>query len=228
MNNSSHRVIDIIFGGSPLVQAVLLLLLILSIWTWAIAFGKWLYFRKARRDTIEFSRIFSETRDIARVDDLARRLSSSPLSSVFFAGYKEVVRLLHEHREGNRTGEEHALTSLRNALNRAQNEESSKLEKGTVFLATTASSAPFIGLFGTVWGIMNAFMGLSSQKTSTIAAVAPGISEALIATAVGLAAAIPAAIAYNYIVSTVKSYRRSMSMFSVDFENLVRRSITSV
>jgi biopolymer transport protein TolQ len=107
-------------------------------------------------------------------------------------------------------------------LKRAKAEELTRLEKGTTFLATTASAAPFIGLFGTVWGIMNAFIGLSAVKSTSIQAVAPGISEALIATAIGLAAAIPAAIAFNYFSQQVKVMSRNMDMFSAEFLNIAR------
>lgn len=111
-------------------------------------------------------------------------------------------------------------------MKRAESLELSRLEQGTIFLATTGSSAPFIGLFGTVWGIMNAFRGLSLVKSSTIQAVAPGISEALIATAVGLAAAIPAVIAYNYVGSSVRRYRRSIREFCEEFELVAKKYLS--
>jgi len=109
------------------------------------------------------------------------------------------------------------------ALRRAELEESHRLEKGVTFLASVASAAPFIGLFGTVWGIMNAFHGLSSAKGTTIQAVAPGISEALVATAVGLAAAIPAAVAYNYFSASIKKFRQNMDSFAEEFLNIARK-----
>ena len=115
------------------------------------------------------------------------------------------------------------LDNIDRALKRAKTEELTKLEQGTTFLATTASAAPFIGLFGTVWGIMNAFIGLSKVKSSSIQAVAPGISEALIATAIGLAAAIPAAIFYNYFMQQVRVLARNMDIFSAEFLNIARR-----
>jgi biopolymer transport protein TolQ len=117
------------------------------------------------------------------------------------------------------------LSSVSAALRRAEIAEAARLEKGITFLATVASAAPFIGLFGTVWGIMTAFHGLSQAKSSTIQAVAPGISEALVATAVGLAAAIPAAVAYNYFAVAIKQFRSGMNAFSSDFLLLARRSM---
>ena len=116
------------------------------------------------------------------------------------------------------------LEMVERALKRAEIEESSRLERGITFLATTASAAPFIGLFGTVWGIMNAFHGLGDAKSSTLQAVAPGISEALVATAVGLAAAIPAAIAFNFFTVTVKRFRQAMGGFSSEFINVAKKS----
>lgn len=218
-------IMDILFGGSPVVQAVLILLVVLSVYSWALAFAKFNHLRKAKKETELFKKIFYETRDLSKVDDSARRLTTSPVVGVFVAGYKETIRLLQETREGYtpREGESSAL--IRAALSRAEIDEVSRLETGTTFLATTASSAPFIGLFGTVWGIMNAFHGLSTAKSSTIQAVAPGISEALIATAVGLAAAIPAAVAFNYIASSVKNYKRIMRSFGDEFEATARRAL---
>lgn len=228
METSAHdSIFDMILGGSIVVQAVLLLLVALSVWSWAITFAKYLAFRKAQSDTTEFLRAFDETRDLTRIDESSRRLSASPLVGVFVAGYKEVVRHLQQRKEGGPVMDsEVALARVRSALRRAEGEELNRLEQGTVFLATTGSSAPFIGLFGTVWGIMNAFRGLSSVKVSTIQAVAPGISEALVATAVGLAAAIPAVVAYNYVGSAVRRYRRSIREFSEEFELVAQKYLS--
>jgi biopolymer transport protein TolQ len=228
--NDSASILDMVLGGSLIVQLVLLVLIVLSFWSWSITISKYFLLRKARRDTEEFNRIFAETRDLSRIDDSSRRLNSSPVVGVFVAGYKEFIRLLQERSNLNSTSsykltKESYLDALKATLVKAEAAESERLEEGMIFLATTASSAPFIGLFGTVWGIMNAFRGLSSQKANTIQAVAPGISEALIATAVGLAAAIPAAIAYNYVAGTVKKYRRSMRSFSDQFEAIAKRNL---
>jgi biopolymer transport protein TolQ len=223
---NTSSVLEMILGGSLVVQLVLLVLVALSFWSWSITISKYLTLRRARRDTEEFNRIFAETRDLSRIDDSSRRLSASPVVGVFVSGYKEIIRLLQERSSAaNKIGRDHAFDSIKSALLRAESVEAERLESGLVFLATTASAAPFIGLFGTVWGIMNAFRGLSSQKASTIQAVAPGISEALVATAVGLAAAIPAAIAYNYVSNCVRNYRRSMRTFSDQFEAVAKRAL---
>jgi biopolymer transport protein TolQ len=207
-------------GAGPIGMSVLLLLIMISIWSWAITVAKWLEFRKARKDSEGFSSIFLESRNLSRIEDSAQRFDKSPLVRLFRAGNREVMHLVHEKEY-----DVEDLSSVSAALRRAEIAEAARLEKGITFLATVASAAPFIGLFGTVWGIMTAFHGLSQAKSSTIQAVAPGISEALVATAVGLAAAIPAAVAYNYFAVAIKQFRSGMNAFSSDFLLLARRSM---
>lgn len=214
--------IELVFGGSIVVQAVLLLLVVLSVWSWAIVISKIMQLKKARLESEEFRTLFWESRNLARLDDSSRRLAASPLAQLFSAGYRELMRVIGERRVSGVD-----LGTVETVLRRSEVDESHRLERGIVFLATVSSSAPFIGLFGTVWGIMNAFMGLSGAKSTTIQAVAPGISEALIATAVGLAAAIPAAVAYNYFSSMVRQFRQSMTTFSDEFMSVARQSVTS-
>lgn len=205
---------DAITASSPLGLAVLVLLVVLSVLSWAITIAKIMQFRKARADSKGFSAVFWESKNFARVDDSARRFISSPLVSIFGSGYREFSKILQEDRGRPGTDE---VRTISLALRRAEAEESHKLEQGLTFLATTASAAPFIGLFGTVWGIMHAFHSLGQAKSSTIQAVAPGISEALVATAVGLGAAIPAAVAFNYFSVAVRRFKESMGRFSSEF-----------
>ena len=219
------NILSMLFSSGPIVQAVLIILIMLSVWSWAISISKYLQLKRAKKDSEEFTRIFWESKNLSRVDDSSRRLEGSPLSGVFISGYREVLRLIQNKDERIVDTKGFVdLSTVESALNRAEIQESQKLEKGVVFLATVASSAPFIGLFGTVWGIMNAFHGLTAAKSTTIQAVAPGISEALVATAVGLAAAIPAAIAYNYFSSTIKSFRHSIHAFKNEFINVAKLS----
>ena len=220
-----HGILDMITNSSPLGMAVLLLLIVLSILSWAITIAKILQFRKAKEDSKGFSAVFWETKNFARVDDSTRRFSSSPLVNVFSSGYREFSKLLQEDRGAR--GENEELRALTLALKRAEAEEGYKLEQGATFLATTASAAPFIGLFGTVWGIMHAFNGLGLAKTSSIQAVAPGISEALVATAVGLGAAIPAAVAFNYFSVAIRRFRESMNRFSAEFITVAQSYLSS-
>ena len=211
-----HSILQMVLGSSPIVQGVLFILIILSVMSWAIAIAKVLQFKKAHADSEEFTQLFWETRSFTRVDDSTRRLGGSPLARLFTAGFKELSR--GSGGKDTAVARPSDLESIERMLRRAEQEESVKLERGLTFLATVASAAPFIGLFGTVWGIMNAFNGLGAPgAASTLQAVAPGISEALVATAIGLAAAIPAAIAYNYFAVGLKHFRESMECFISDF-----------
>jgi biopolymer transport protein TolQ len=215
---------DMLSSSSALGLAVLFILVVLSVISWAIVIAKILQFRRVKADSQGFSSVFWESRNFARIDDSARRFVGSPLVSVFSAGYREFSKILQDN-SGGRAGNEE-IRSLNLALKRAEAEESQKLEQGLTFLATTASAAPFIGLFGTVWGIMHAFHGLGQAKSSSIQAVAPGISEALVATAVGLGAAIPAAVAFNYFSVSVRRFREGMNRFSTEFINMAQHYLS--
>ena len=214
---------DLIVAASPVVKFVLLTLAFMSVATWGIILTKSLQFRSARAQTGKFNDIFWGSRNLSQITEASVKLKASPVASVYGAGHRELAQIVKHHE--NRVGMEDDgdLDNIDRALRRAKAEEVTRLERGTTFLATTASAAPFIGLFGTVWGIMNAFIGLSHVKSSSIQAVAPGISEALIATAIGLAAAIPAAIAFNYFMQQVRVLSRHMDMFSAEFLNIARR-----
>jgi len=226
-NTQDQSIFHMILSSGPVVQSVLVVLIILSFWSWAITIAKFLQFKRARKDTINFSEIFWETRNLARVDDSTKRLAASPLVHVFSAGYKELSHVLQrDEDDSDRPADaRQELGSVKRALKRAELESALTLSRGNTFLATVASAAPFIGLFGTVWGIMNAFLGLSQLESTTLQAVAPGISEALVATAIGLAAAIPAAIAYNYFAVAVKNFKDSMNEFSSEFLNVAERYV---
>jgi len=231
--SQEQSILDLVLGSGIIVQLVLLILLSMSFITWGIVVGKWLTFRKAKQESKQFSDIFWAGDNIAQISKRSQELKASPVAAVFCAAYKELSHVLRADKEKHRdqdlrSGEKElqrvdGFENIDRALKRAKAEELTKLEEGTTFLATTASAAPFIGLFGTVWGIMNAFIGLSHAKSSSIQAVAPGISEALIATAIGLAAAIPAAVAYNYFAQQVRVMSRSMDMFAAEFLNIARR-----
>ncbi len=221
---ASPNILDMIWGSGFVVQSVLIILILLSVWSWAITIAKTIQFRRAVANSQEFARVFWDTRNFSRIDESARHLDGSPLVSVFTSGYRELMHLVHESSEAKRpVNVDTDLGLVERALRRAELEETHRLEKGVTFLATVASAAPFIGLFGTVWGIMNAFHGLGFAKGSTIQAVAPGISEALVATAVGLAAAIPSAVAFNYFTASVRKFRQTMDGFSEEFLNIARR-----
>jgi biopolymer transport protein TolQ len=207
MNNS---VIQLILNAGYIVKAVLLILMTFSVISWAIIFFKQNYFSKANKESEQFQRSYRTNRDPKSLFQATRSLTLSPIANVFKAVYIDEAK-----RDKN---------EIKRLLRRYETLESVKLEKYLNFLATTGSTAPFIGLFGTVWGIMNAFHGIGSAGSASLAVVAPGIAEALIATAVGLAAAIPAVIAYNYYLSMSRKMIIEMEDFSEDLLELFSRT----
>ena len=218
--HADMSILSLVTGSGIVVQGVLILLILMSVVTWGIVIQKWFGIRKAKQQSKEFDSVFWGSKNLAHINGESKKLEASPIAAVFAAGYQELTALLDS---GGAASDASNLESIDRSLRKARVEEISQLETGTTFLATTASAAPFIGLFGTVWGIMNAFIGLSQAKSSSIQAVAPGISEALIATAIGLAAAIPAAIFYNYFSQQVRGLARGMDMFSAEFLNISKR-----
>ena len=222
-----HGILDLVQGSGPVVQFILYLLILFSVASWGIIVYKYRQLKRAKRESEKFIDVFWERRNLSSIHEASRDLKACPVAQVFRSGYEELIRVSRSKKE-NPSGE--ALTTelggvenVSRAMKRATSVEITKLEKYLTFLATTASAAPFIGLFGTVWGIMNAFRGLSVTHSSSIQAVAPGIAEALIATAVGLAAAIPALMAYNYFVQQTKVLAAEMDNFSHEFLNIAER-----
>lgn len=195
-------IIHLILQAGFVVKSVLIILLFFSIASWAIIFFKQRYFSKANKETEQFMRLFRSTRNLNNLYQSTIGLTLSPIANVFRAVYTETSQ--RERAETKR------LLRRYNAL------ESAKLEKYLSFLATTGSTTPFIGLFGTVWGIMNSFRGIGVTGAASLAVVAPGIAESLVATAAGLAAAIPAVIAYNYYLSMARRMIIDMEDFSED------------
>jgi biopolymer transport protein TolQ len=209
------------------VRFVLFSLIAFSVGCWGIAFAKSLEMRRARRQSERFTDIFWEAKNLATIQAASSDLKESPVAQVFRAGYQELQRLTKAKR-GNPGGDEEVtefggIENVQRAMLRARTQEMTRLERGLTFLATTSSTAPFIGLFGTVWGIMTAFRGLSTATSSSIQAVAPGIAEALIATAVGLAAAIPAVVMYNRFARQVRVLTAEMDTFASEFLNIAER-----
>jgi biopolymer transport protein TolQ len=218
--------IEHLFSGTGLVvMAVLWTLVALSAGSWGVTFYKLGQIRRARRQSERFVEIFWESKSLTQIHTASLEFKQSPVAQVFRAGYQELLRLTRAKRQGEGESEIElgGAANVERALRRATNQEVTQLERALTFLATTASTAPFIGLFGTVWGIMDAFRGLSTAQTSSIQAVAPGISEALVATAVGLAAAIPAVVAYNHFSREVRVLHTDMENFSAEFLNIAER-----
>lgn len=177
-------------------------------------------FARAGNASRKFLNEFRQSRRLIDVQSAARRWPASPLSGVFRAGYAEIEMLM----AGGDSPKLPTLVPVERSLHRAVRVETSRLSKYLSFLATTASATPFIGLFGTVWGIMEAFGAIGVMKTASIVAVAPGISEALVNTAAGLLAAIPALIGYNHFVNRVRELRTRMEDFTLEFLNLTQRN----
>jgi biopolymer transport protein TolQ len=222
-----ESIVDMVTHSGPIVQLVLYLLLGFSVISWGIAFYKFRQIRQARRESERFTLVFWETKNLASIHNASLEMKESPVAQVFRAGYQELMRITRARKQTSANegefSEEGGVDNVERAMRRAMREQVTSLERALTFLATTASTAPFIGLFGTVWGIMNAFRGLSVTQSSSIQAVAPGIAEALIATAVGLSAAIPAVMAYNYFSRQVKVLAFDMENFLAEFLNIADR-----
>jgi biopolymer transport protein TolQ len=211
---------DLIINASGVVIAVMVLLALMSVVGWYVIGYKYFVYRRALRQSDQFEEAFWRGKDIQLIYSTAQGLRHSPLSNMFLAGYCELAKL---QAGGSSTDRDGDLEAIDRALGKAQLKELTRLESMVPFLATTGSAAPFIGLFGTVWGIMNSFRAIGAMKSASVANVAPGIAEALVATAIGLVAAIPAVMAYNYFQRRISVLTNEMETFSKDFLNIVRR-----
>lgn len=209
---------ELVKRAQPLPLGVLVLLLLFSILSWAIIFSKWAAFRRVRTSNARFLRAFRKANGLEQVAVASEQFRPCPLATVFDFGYEEVTRQIKARGTVNNK------VALERTLQLGISEEVTKLERNMNWLATTASVTPFIGLFGTVWGIIDAFHGLGMAGSASLRAVAPGISEALVATAMGLAAAIPAAIFYNHFGHVIKEMGARMEDFALEFLNVSERN----
>jgi biopolymer transport protein TolQ len=231
--NFHGSLFDMVVHAGFVVQLVLLLLLLFSIVSWAIILMKYFNIRKVNRENALFLSTYMKSTKLSEIFPEARRFRNSTLAEVFRAGYAELAKITKSARgnppardaaeAGGPSMEIAGIDNVERAMNRACGSETTKLETALGFLATTGSASPFIGLFGTVWGIMDTFKGIGAQGSATLAIVAPGISEALIATAAGLAAAIPAVIFYNFYLNRVKNMTNEMDNFVSELLNIVER-----
>ena len=210
-------------------QIVLLVLGVFSIVSWAIILVKLSQFRRVESQTSSFLEVFRKSSKFSEVQSVCKSLAQSPLAGVFQSGYVELNAQLRQSESPNEPPARPALKSfdaLDRALLRASSVEVTKLERRVPFLATTASITPFIGLLGTVWGIIGAFQGIGETGSTNLAVVAPGIAEALVATAAGLFAAIPAVYFYNHLTQKVKELASVMDDFSLEFLNIAERNFS--
>ena len=229
-------IIQMIIHAGLMVKFVMLILLLFSIISWAIIFIKFRLLRKAKQETPIFLDIFRESSGLNEIYAECKSFKFSPVALLFRAGYSELRRIrriqtsLNSEESKEIAGGEDpsrsqqtTMDNLERSLKKSTIDQMSRLEKALSFLATTGNTAPFIGLFGTVWGIMNSFRGIGLKGSANLAVVAPGISEALIATAAGLAAAIPAVVAFNYFTHRIRALRAEMDVFTSDFLSIVER-----
>jgi biopolymer transport protein TolQ len=214
-----ETILSLIFQAGPVVKFVLLILLFFSVYSWAIILYKHRLLKKTEKQSNEFQRSFVQSTNWDKLFQSSKKLSLSPLANLFRAVYSLSSSI---ERPGHASTDE-----VKIALKRVVALESTRLEKYLTFLATTGSTTPFIGLFGTVWGIMNSFRGIGRIGSASLAVVAPGIAEALIATAAGLAAAIPAVIAYNYYLSRTRRNIIAMEDFSQELLDFYTRKYGS-
>jgi len=229
-----NLITDTFLQAGPVVKLVLAVLVLLSVISWGIILYKYLSLRRAQRNAVRFLDIFSGASSLMEAHHASQAIPASPLQEMFEAGYLELSRLLGSSGSAAGKASAQSLASLlraggtenvERAMIKAKTRVSTEMEKFLTFLATTGSTAPFIGLFGTVWGIMTAFRNIGATGNANLATVAPGIAEALIATAVGLFAAIPAVVAYNFFLQRVRVLAKEMENFSTDLLNLIERQL---
>lgn len=231
---TSVSVLHLVLQAGVVAKGVLLILLLFSITSWAIIFMKYRTLRKAERQSDEFLRLFRDSKNLNATFDEVKRYPASPVAALFREGFRELSSAFkgNPHAVGSPGGTstalppertEEVLEGINRMLRHASLKELSQLERSLIFLATTGSVTPFIGLFGTVWGIIDAFVAIGAAGSANLGAVAPGIAEALIATAAGLAAAIPAVIAYNYFVNRIRGIGTRLDLFALEFMGLAER-----
>lgn len=211
------EIVDLVEETGPVAKVVLLLLLLFSLLSWSIILSKWSLLRRAKVQSGRFVRAFRKAQRLEDVGAVAEQFRPSPLVAVFEGGNEEY------RRQSANAGAQLRVDAIQRAMQIANSEELTRFERNLPWLAITGAVTPFIGLFGTVWGIIDAFHGLGTAGAATLRAVAPGISEALITTAAGLAAAIPAVIAYNLIGSSIREFAARGDDFSLEMLNAVER-----
>ncbi len=220
----AFTLVSAVTDAGPVGFLTMILLVLFSVASWGIILLKFVAVRKAEQQSVQFLDVFWQSKRLDDIYGQSEALAQSPLAQVFRAGYQELLKV--KKREKDEAAAGHHLDGAENierSLRRASSSEMTELERLIPFLATVGSTAPFIGLFGTVVGIINAFSDIAKFKSASLTTVAPGIAEALVATAAGLLAAIPAVIAFNYFGNRIKVIGAEMENFSADFMNIVRR-----
>jgi len=228
-------IVQMVFHAGPMVKFVLLLLFFFSLSSWTIIFMKLRLLKKFKDENERFLELFSSSREISKVYLQSKIFNFSPLAKIFRTGYAEFNRskMLQGNPDEGKVfqSQQQIVDHVQRAVKKVLFAQSSRLETGLTLLATTGNASPFIGLFGTVWGIMTSFRAIGMKGSASLAVVAPGIAEALIATAAGLAAAIPAVVAFNYFTRRIRTSQMEMGNFISDFvgsldKGLTRRALT--
>jgi biopolymer transport protein TolQ len=226
----ANDIVQMVFHAGPMVKFVLLLLFFFSLSSWSIIFMKLRLLKKFKNENERFLELFSSNREINKVYLQSKIFNFSPLAKIFRTGYAEFSR--SKKIQGNPDeaqvyqSHQQIVEHVHRAANKVLFTQRSRLENGLTFLATTGNASPFIGLFGTVWGIMTSFRSIGMKGSASLAVVAPGIAEALIATAAGLAAAIPAVVAFNYFNSRIRTSQMEMGNFISDFIGSLEKGVT--
>lgn len=225
---------DMILHAGPVGQLVMITLLIFSIASWTIVFLKARLFKKVRLDSEDFLETFWNSKDLNEASSAAAEFEYSPEAAVFISGFNELQKInkIRSRKDDSEVPESldmqlATMDNLKRAVRKAESQKFNQMGHSLAFLATTGSATPFIGLFGTVWGIMVSFHDIGMRGSASLAVVAPGISEALVATAAGLAVAIPAVIFYNYFSNKLEEVSGGVEDFITDFLNLVERDLLS-
>lgn len=225
----AYGIVEMVTHAGPMVKLVLFGLMAISLACWCVILLKWLLFRRARNESDEFIDLFRQRKNYAVLYKDSQSLEDSHVAQIFLIGYAELSRLSKSLETKNlqeiKVNPEIILENVDRAIQGAAMAERQRLERFIPLLATTGSTAPFVGLFGTVWGIMTSFQEIGLKGAANLAVVAPGISEALVATAMGLAAAIPAVVFYNHFSNRIRMMENEMSHFSADFLNMLKRDL---
>lgn len=228
---ASHQsVVDMIMAAGSVAKGVLAFLFLFSIISWAIMIFKWVSYRRIRRENAEFNLVFNKNQSLDSIFNACKKMrGTSSIARVFLSGYAEFESEFRAsstdiQTEENRRFFLEKIDGIARSMERATSQEVTILERYLFFLATAGSTSPFIGLFGTVWGIMESFRSIGLTASANIAVVAPGIAEALIATAAGLITAVPAVIGYNYFVQQTKVFGTEMDNFTLDFLSLIEKN----
>jgi biopolymer transport protein TolQ len=216
---------QLLANTGAVARIVLVLLLAFSVLSWAIILHKYRSYKAARRESQEFLKVFRQSKKLSEIRTFCRSLKASPLPEVFQAGYREIE---NQAMVGENPGKPRvrSVEAVQRALQIAGSGELTRMEQWLTWLATTGAVTPFLGLFGTVWGIIDAFHGMGTAGTASLRSIAPGISEALVTTAAGLFAAIPAVIAYNLYVQRVREFGALIDDFALEFLNMTERYFT--